>query len=125
MDSLQTLNKFWNSFNLKAYDENTVPDNAMTANDGKYITYSVSTAYFDEPVALSASVWYKSTSWAEITQKAEEIGDAIGLGGKVIRFDGGGLWIKRGTPFSQRMSDEDDTIRRVYINIEVEYFRTN
>lgn len=122
MDSLQTLHSFWSSFGLKAYDENTVPDNAMAANSGKYITYSVSMAYFDEPVLLSASLWYKSTSWAEITQKSAEIGDAIGLGGKTIPFDGGYLWIKRGVPFAQRMADEDDTIRRIYLNIEVEYF---
>lgn len=121
MDSLQTLHKFWNSF-LKAYDENTVPDNAMTVNDGKYITYSVSTAYFNEPVALTASLWYKSTSWEAISLKAAEIGERIGLGGTVIKSDDGYLWIKRGVPFSQRVFDEDDTIRRIYVNVEVEYF---
>lgn len=121
MDSLQTLHSFWSGFGLKAYDENTVPDDAMTVNGGKYLTYNASTAYFNEPVALSASLWYKSTSWAEITQKAAQIGETIGLGGKVIPCDGGYLWIKRGVPFSQRMSDEDDTIRRIYINVEVEY----
>lgn len=124
MDSLKILHAFWSSFGLKAYDENTVPDNAIEANSGKYITYNVSTAYFDETVTLSASLWYKSTSWAEITQKAAQIGSTIGLGGKIIPCDGGYLWIKRGIPFSQRMSDEDDTIRRIYINIEVEYFTT-
>lgn len=125
MDSLQTLHSFWSSFELKAYDENTVPDNAMTVNDGKYITYSVVTAYFDEPVMLSASLWYKSTSWAEITQKATQIGETIGLGGKVLKTDDGYIWLKRGVPFAQRMSDEDDTIRRIYLNIEVEYFTSN
>lgn len=125
MDSLQTLHSFWSSHGLKAYDENTVPDNAMSANGGKYLTYSAATAYFDEPVMLSASLWYKSTSWAEITQKADQIGKAIGLGGKLISCDDGYLWIKRGVPFAQRMSDEDDTIRRIYINVEVEYFTAN
>ena len=51
-----------------------------------------------------------------------EIGAAIGLGGKIIPFDGGKLWIKRGTPFAQRMSDENEQIRRIYLNVEVEYF---
>lgn len=120
MDSLKAINTFWNTF-LKAYDENTVPESAMVVNGGKYITYNVSTSYFDEPVMLSASLWYKSTSWAEITKKAEEIGETIGIGGMVIPCDDGYIWIKRGVPFSQRMSDEDDTIRRIYINIEVEY----
>ena len=125
MDNAQAIHSFWSSFGLTAYDENTVPDNAMTVNDGKYITYSVVTAYFDEPVMPSASLWYKSTSWAEITQKAAQIGEAIGLGGKVLKTDDGYIWLKRGVPFAQRMSDEDDTIRRIYLNIEVEYFTSN
>lgn len=124
MDSMQALHVFWSSFGLKAYDENTVPDNAMTGNGGKYLTYSVSTGYFDDLVTLSASLWYKSTSWAEITQKAAEIGETIGYGGKLIPFDGGHIWIQRGTPFSQRMADEDDTIRRIYLNIESEFLTT-
>lgn len=124
MDSLQAIHSFWNSHGLKAYDENTVPDGAMTANNGKYLTYSVVKGYFGENTALSASLWYKSTSWAKITQKAAEIGQAIGYGGTLIPFDGGAIWIKRGTPFSQRMSDEDDTIRRIYINIEAEFLET-
>lgn len=121
MDSLQALHNFWSSHGLKAYDENTVPDDAMAKNSGKYLTYSVATAYFDEPVSLTASLWYQSNSWAEITQKAAEIGDAIGYGGVLISFDDGQIWLKRGTPFAQRMSDEVDTIRRIYLNIEAEF----
>ena len=121
MDNAQAIHSFWSSFGLTAYDENTVPDNA----DLPRITYSLSKAYFDEPVMLSASLWYKSTSWAEITQKAAQIGEAIGLGGKVLKTDDGYIWLKRGVPFAQRMSDEDDTIRRIYLNIEVEHFTSN
>lgn len=124
MDSMQALHVFWSSFGLKAYDENTVPDDAMTLNGGKYLTYAASVGYFDALVTLSASLWYKSTSWAEITQKAEEIGAVIGYGGKLIAFDGGHIWIQRGTPFAQRMSDEDDTIRRIYINLSTEFLTT-
>ena len=121
MDAEQAIHSFWSSFGLTAYDENTVPDNA----DLPRITYSLSKAYFDEPVMLSASLWYKSTSWAEITQKAAQIGETIGLGGKVLKTDDGYIWLKRGVPFAQRMSDEDDTIRRIYLNIEVEHFTSN
>ena len=119
MDRLQALHQFWSSFDLKAYDENTVPDDAL--NDKKYLTYSVVVANFDEPVLASASLWYKDTSWAAITAKSEQINAALGRGGKVIKFDHGYLWVKRGTPFMQRMGDEDDTIRRIYLNVELEY----
>ena len=121
MDKEQALHKFWSGFGLTAYDENTVPDNALTTNGGKYLTYNVATASLDEPTPLYANLWYKSSSWSEITVKANQMAEAIGRGGAIVPFDGGYIWICRGTPFSQRMPDEDDTIRRIYINVTAEY----
>ena len=121
MDNAQAIHSFWSSFGLTAYDENTVPDNA----DLPRITYSVSQAYFDEPVMISASIWYRSTSWSQITATADQIGQRIGYGGKVLKTDDGYIWLKRGVPFAQRMADEDDSIRRIYLNIEAEYFTSN
>lgn len=121
MDKEQALHEFWSGFGLTAYDENTVPDNALTTNNGKYLTYNVATASLDEPTPLYANLWYKSSSWAEITVKANEMSEAIGRGGSIVPFDGGYIWICRGVPFSQRMPDEDDTIRRIYINVMAEY----
>ena len=121
MDKEQALHQFWSSFGLTAYDENTVPDNALTVNGGKYLTYNVATASLDEPTPLYANLWYKSSSWAEITAKDNEIAGTIGRGGAIVPFDGGKIWICRGTPFSQRMPDDDDTIRRIYINVMAEY----
>lgn len=121
MDKEQALHKFWSGFGLTAYDENTVPDNALTTNGGKYLTYNVATASLDEPTPLYANLWYKSSSWAEITAKAEEMAQTIGRGGKLVPFDGGYIWICRGVPFSQRLPDDDDTIRRIYINVMAEY----
>lgn len=117
MDREQAIQSFWSSFGLKAYDENTVPDDVTLP----YITYNLSVSGYDETTLMSASIWYRSTSWKDITEKAEEISRYIGLGGKVVPFDDGKIWIIRGTPFSQRMSDEDDTIRRIYLNILAEY----
>lgn len=117
----QALHRFWSSFDLTAHDESTVPtgDNAPSF---PYITYNVVTDSIGDPVALTASVWYRSSSWADVTEKAESIGKEIGLGGKLIPYDNGALWIKRGTPFAQRMADEsDDMVRRIYLNIEAEF----
>jgi hypothetical protein len=121
MDKEQALHQFWSSFGLTAYDENTVPDDAMTTNNGKYLTYNVATASLGEPTPLYANLWYKSSSWAEITVKANEMSEAIGRGGAIVPFDGGKIWICRGTPFTQRMPDDDDTIRRIYINVMAEF----
>ena len=54
MDRAQAINSFWNSFGLRAYDENTVPQNAVLP----YITYEVAIASFEDgDVPLTASVW--------------------------------------------------------------------
>lgn len=117
----QALHRFWSSFDLTAYDESTVPTGA-NAPAFPYITYNVATDSIGDPVALTASVWYRSSSWADVTEKTEDIGKEIGLGGKLIPYDNGALWIKRGTPFAQRMADEtDDMVRRIYLNIEAEF----
>ena len=121
MDKEQALHSYFSGFGLTAYDENTVPDDAMAKNNGHYLTYSVSVSGFDHPQLMSVSLWYMSTSWAAITAKASEIFNALGEGGAIVPYLGGAAWFKRGTPFAQRMGDEDDAIRRIYINIEVEY----
>lgn len=117
MTKEQAYHNLMSSFSWKAYDENTVPDDAVLPR----LTYNLSVAEFGGPVAMSLSLWDRSTKWTSVTEKADEIYKAIGLGGKIITFDSGYIWVKRGQPFSQRMSDEDDTIRRIYINLEVEY----
>jgi hypothetical protein len=124
-DKEQALHQFWSSFGWAARDENTVPDDAMTRYGGHYITYAVATSSLGEPIPLSASLWCKDTSWTEITAKAEEVSEALSVGGKLVQFDGGYLWLCRGVPFSQRMPDEDDTVRRIYINLMAEYLSAN
>lgn len=117
MDKVQALTAFWNSFGLSAYDENTVPDNAALP----YITFSVGDDDFDHPVSLTSSIWYRSKRWDEITNKLNEVSQRIGRGGIMVPYDGGAFWVKKGTPFAQRASDPDDSIRRIFINVEVEF----
>lgn len=122
MDKAQAIQNFWSSFGLDAYDENTVPKDAQLP----YITYSFSTGSFDEPVTMVASVWYRDTSWSAISRKTDQISTEIGRGGITLAFDDGWVWIKRGLPFAQRTSEPNDaSIRRVYLNIEVEFFSEN
>ena len=121
MTKEQAYHAFLASFSWPVYDENTVPDDAALPR----ITYNFSDAEFGDPVAMSISVWDRSTSWASVTAMKERIYNAIGLGGRIIKFDGGYIWIKRGQPFSQRMADENDSIRRIYIVLEVEYLTAN
>lgn len=118
MDKAQAIHQFWSSFGLPAYDENTVPQNASMPR----ITYNVATDSLETVVNMSASLWYRSTSWQAITQKAAQIEKYLSRpGGKVIDIDIGKVWIVKGSPFAQRMADPDDSIRRMYLNIQVEF----
>ena len=119
MDKAQAIHSFWNSFDIPAYDENTVPDNATYP----YITYSVATDSLGKLVILNASIWDRSTSWASITQKSEAIAKALGeYGYYKIKLDQGYVWFVKGTPFAQRMRDPiDEQIKRIYLNVQAEF----
>ena len=121
MDRMQAYQGYWESFQIPAYDETTVPDGAVMP----YITYNVLASGFDETLYPSASIWYKGTSWSEVTAKAEEISRSIGLGGIMIPYQNGAIWIKRGQPFEQRLSDTDTLIRRIMLNLEIEFIEGN
>lgn len=119
-DKAQALYQFWSSFGLDAYDESSVPTGS-NAPKFPYVTYSVVTDNLGNEVGLTASLWYRSSSWAAISQKAEEIARRL-ENLPPIAIDGGYMWLKRGSPFAQRMSDpNDDMIRRIYINITAEF----
>lgn len=117
MNKWQAIQRFWSSFGIPAYDEFSVPEDAELP----YITYNAAVGDFEQPVSLTASVWYRSTSWAAISRKADEIGASI-VPCKILRVDGGYVYVCKGSPFAQRMSDDDDSIRRMYINMQVEFF---
>ena len=127
MTKASAIHQFWNSFGIKAYEENVVYDIDENGKEVEpkfpYITYQLVTDSFDTDVQMTASVWYRRTSWAEINAKAELISQTIGRGGKILKCDNGRIWIKRGTPFAQNMGDESDNlIKRKYLNITADFF---
>ena len=132
MNKVQAIHNFWSSFGIPAYDESTVPNKIWDASQQKmvplempYITYNVSVDKFENTIGLHASVWDHSTSWEWITEKVDEIARKLSdKGSYLVKIDDGYVWFKSGTPFAQRMQD-DDTTRRVYINIEVEFLTRN
>lgn len=102
---------------LSTYYEITDP----TGTGLPYITYMVVEDELGNPVYPSASLWCYGTSWAAISQKAKEIAESITTGGKVYKLDAGRAWVQRGHPFAQRMGDDNDMIRRIVLNIQVEF----
>lgn len=120
MNKEQALHGFWNSFGVTAYEETTVPD--VKDRTYPYITYNMATDSLGNVVSLHASLWYKSNSWVGITTLKDEIAQRItGDRYETVKFDGGYIYITGGTPFAQRVDDEDDTIKRIYINAQAEF----
>lgn len=115
----QAIHAFWSGFGLKAFDQTSVPDNEPYP----YITYTVKTDSYDNIVYMDASIWYRSESWKEISEKTEEIAEYIvSMHPATIPIDNGRLYIVKGTPFAQRMADESDRlVKRMLLNINVEY----
>ena len=122
MTKAAAIHAFWSGLGLPAYEENSVPSGDL-APAFPYLTYELLTDAFGGETAMTASVWYRSSSWVEANAKAEEIGDRIGYAGKIIHADGGYIWIQRGTPFARSMGDEnDDLIKRKIINITAAFY---
>lgn len=120
MNSAQALHQFWSGFGWKAYDQATVPSGDFSPEMPR-ITYEVATSELGYPVSLSASLWDRSFSWVTVSEKAKAISDSLGRGGVLVPFDDGAMWIVRGSPFAQRVTDEDDAVRRIVINVNVEF----
>ena len=117
MDKEQAIQSFWSSFGIPAYDEATVPDDAVMP----YITYSVATGSLDNVISMTATIWYRSTSWREITEKKNEIEIYIGIGGRVLKLNNGYVWIIRGSTFAQRIANSNDSVRAYYLQTQAEF----
>ena len=118
MNKIQALHSFWSSFELNAYDVNSVPDNVKLP----YLTYEVSDDNFGATLIQNTNLWYRSNSWVEITAKEQEISDFITRGGRMITYTDGAIWIRKSTPWAQRLADvSDSTIRRIVLSVVVEF----
>lgn len=121
MTRAEAYHQFMSSFDLEAFEENAVP----TGDDAPvfpYLTYSFVEDEFGNQVAEIVNLWYRSPSWVDANNKTEEISAAIGRGGILLPYEGGAIWLQRGSPFAQSMGDNtDDLIRRKYINLTAEF----
>lgn len=120
MNKQEALHTFWSGFGLTAYEQNNVPFDVIMP----YITYSESIGSIGDNTTLTASLWYfdEDESRTDIVDKANEIAEAIGLGGTTVKYDNGMLWVKKGTPFAQAMDDpEDKRIKRIVLNVSAEF----
>ena len=119
MTKEQALYQFFNSFDIDGHKNTHVPDNPTFP----YLTYDTPISSFEEdPVSITLNLYYYTDSEAVPDAKAEDIRNAIGMGGKLLKCDGGAIWLKWGSPWCQSLVDETNrNIKRRYINITAEY----
>lgn len=119
MTKEQALHKFFNTFGITGYRNTSVPDDAVLP----YLTYTVPISSFEEePASITVNTYHYTESEAIPDAKAEEIRQAIGMGGVQLPCDGGYIWLKWGAPWCQSVFDDTDkTLKRRYINITAEF----
>ena len=108
---------------MTSYAASAVPDDATLP----YLTYDlVTSAWNGGEVGLTVNMWFRTTSEKEPNAAVDKLSKAIGLGGVFLHCDDGVIWIKRGSPWAQSLTDETDkTIKRRYINVTAEYLTLN
>ena len=119
MTKEQALHKFFNQFDIVGYRSTSVPDDVIFP----YLTYDAPVSSFNEdPVSITLNLYYYTDSEAVPDAKAEEIRQAISMGGVLLNCDGGAIWLKWGVPWCQSIVDDTDrNIKRRYINVTAEY----
>lgn len=115
------VHEFFSGFGMSAYAASAVPEDVILP----YITYEFVADAMGE-VDISVNLWFYTESEAIPNAKALEISKAIGLGGKILRFDGGAVWVKRGSPWCQSLKDDTAPgIKRRLLNVRLEYISAN
>lgn len=108
---------FLSSFGIPAYAATGTPDKA----EMPYITYNLVIGDYTNTVSMQVDVWYRTESEAAINAKVREIEDALKAGKGNLVFDEGGIWVTKGNPWCQSVQDEDNTVKRRYINMDLQY----
>lgn len=113
------IHSFLAGFGIPAYAAASVPDDA----EMPYITYTLVTdAFTGYETAMEVDIWYYGDGEVAPNAKAQELSAAIGMGGRMLRCDGGAVWVKRGSPFCQAVQDStDDKVKRRYVNLSLEF----
>lgn len=120
MAKIEAIQRFLDKVGVTAYAAASVPDDARFP----YVTYEAQTAAFgDGECPITVNAWFYTTSEAVPDAYCDSLSREIGRGGVLLTCDGGAVWLKRGSPFAQRIKNTgDDMIKRRYINLSAEFF---
>lgn len=112
----KALKEFAESFGLPAYTVESVPDDVSVP----YLTYPLTEPEWSQKATWYIQGWYRTTSNAQLSAKADEITKAIGTGIR-INTGVGYVVIYPESPLVQILVDGD--YRSFYINLTVNSFQ--
>ena len=122
----QAQHNFWSGFGVPAYRSTSVID--PVTNDAPvlpYIVYEASSGFWLDTSNITVRCWFHTNSEAVPDALAEQIGQAIGLGGINLPCDGGYIHVSRGTPWVYPGSGQDDKELKVRnLNVTLTFFTT-
>ncbi len=108
----KALKEFVSGFNLPAYAIDSVPD----AVELPYLTYPVTEPEWNQKATFYIQGWYRTKSFAQLLEKADEIVREIGEG-IILSMDTGSLVIYPEAPLVQTLTDGDT--KSFYINLSI------
>ena len=113
-----TLKTFFGGFGIPAYSETSVPDDVQLP----YITYPIKEPWWNQPTSFYIVLWSRTNGYADVLTKADQIKAAIGEGVS-LEADGGWVVIRPDNPLTQEMKDNENDIKALYINLQLNAFR--
>ena len=111
-DTAAALYGFFSRFNIPAYVEQTVPDNAALP----YITYELREPEAGQNTSLKVRVWYEGTGFAAVVDKVDEIKRALGRGAS-LHVDNGAVWLWPDTNFCQFQPQDEPKLKVAYLSL--------
>lgn len=121
MTEMGALQEFFSSFGIDAYPASSVSNEADLTFP--YLTYEPAfDAFGGGNVNITVNLWYCTTDETQPNAKARELLSKMGTR---IKCDNGYIWLKKGSPWCQTLSDDTNpSIKRRYINVECEFLTT-
>lgn len=112
----KALKQFVGGFGLPAYTTESVPDDVQAP----FLVYPLTEPEWNQKATFYIQGWYRSTSNAELSAKADQIIREVGTG-ITINTDSGYMVIYPDTPLVQLMTDGD--YRSFYINLSINVYQ--
>lgn len=124
MNVWQAQYQFWAGFGIPAFEERVSIDDEYESYP--YLTYEAVNGIMGQVASIYVSLWYRSESMEEISLKADEIGEAVGMA-TTIPFDGGIIILRKPetTPFARPIASglDDKQVKRMNLILEIEVIK--